>query len=107
MKLCRLVFPISVFLMNESHLQMFVSTHYAGDELALQFASGETWKKVFGPVFVYLNSDVKAKENPSLLWQDAKQRVMIFLAHIQFDYIYISTFNSIILAVILSFLASN
>ncbi|XP_027077179.2 uncharacterized protein [Coffea arabica] len=57
-------------------LNMFVSTHYAGDELALQFASGETWKKVFGPVFVYLNSDVKAKENPSLLWQDAKQRML-------------------------------
>lgn len=54
---------------------MFFSTHYAGEDLAPKFQSEEYWKKVFGPVYVYLNSDVRAKQNPSVLWDDAKQRV--------------------------------
>ncbi|KAK3017900.1 hypothetical protein RJ639_005206 [Escallonia herrerae] len=57
-------------------LSMFVSTHYAGDELALMFRNGEPWKKVFGPVFVYLNSDNSGKKDPNSLWEDAKERML-------------------------------
>jgi len=54
-----------------------VSTHYAGEDLAIKFGQGEPWKKVIGPVFVYLNSNAAAKANPSILWNDAKKRVCI------------------------------
>ncbi|CAI9111385.1 OLC1v1011603C1 [Oldenlandia corymbosa var. corymbosa] len=58
-------------------LNMFVSGHYAGDDLALKFKNGEAWKKVFGPVFVYLNSHNNSKNTPySLLWNDAKQQML-------------------------------
>ncbi|KAL2521859.1 Rhamnogalacturonate lyase family protein [Forsythia ovata] len=57
-------------------LSMFISTHYAGEDLALKFQSDEYWKKVFGPVHVYFNSDVRAKQRPSVLWNDAKQRML-------------------------------
>lgn len=50
---------------------MFFSTHYAGKPLILEFRNGEPWKKVFGPVFMYLNSD----EDPLTLWSDAKEQV--------------------------------
>ncbi|XP_019232851.1 PREDICTED: probable rhamnogalacturonate lyase B [Nicotiana attenuata] len=56
-------------------LSVFFSTHYAGEDLAIKFQHGESWKKVVGPVFVYLNSDASAKENPSVLWNDAKKRM--------------------------------
>ncbi|KAG8383630.1 hypothetical protein BUALT_Bualt04G0034000 [Buddleja alternifolia] len=55
-------------------LSMFISTHYAGEDIAIKFETQEYWKKVFGPVYVYLNSDVSAKNNPSVLWNDAKKR---------------------------------
>ncbi|KAK4356337.1 hypothetical protein RND71_025308 [Anisodus tanguticus] len=55
-------------------LSVFVSTHYAGEDLAIKFQHGEPWKKVIGPVFVYINSDPSAKANPSILWNDAKKR---------------------------------
>ncbi|KAL2498990.1 Rhamnogalacturonate lyase family protein [Abeliophyllum distichum] len=57
-------------------LSMFISTHYAGEDLALKFQSDEYWKKVFGPVYVYFNSHVRGKKHPSLLWNDAKQRML-------------------------------
>lgn len=56
-------------------MQMFFSTHYAGLPLMLDFHEGEAWKKVFGPVFIYLNS-LPAGEDPLALWTDAKQQVM-------------------------------
>uniref|UniRef100_A0A2P2JXD4 Rhamnogalacturonate lyase B-like n=1 Tax=Rhizophora mucronata TaxID=61149 RepID=A0A2P2JXD4_RHIMU len=54
-------------------LNMFTSTHYAGKDLNTAYRNGEPWKKVFGPVFVYLNS-VEATENPLTLWRDAKKQ---------------------------------
>lgn len=56
---------------------MFFSTHYAGDVLGIKFSDGEPWKKVFGPVFIYLNS-VPSGEGPLGLWPDAKEQVLIF-----------------------------
>ncbi|KAF5943607.1 hypothetical protein HYC85_017684 [Camellia sinensis] len=37
-------------------LSMFFSTHYAGDNQTIKLRDGESWKKVFGPVLIYLNS---------------------------------------------------
>lgn len=59
--------------------KVFHSSHYAGDDLSLRFESGEYWKKVFGPIFVYVNSDASARAKPSILWDDAKQRVIYLL----------------------------
>ncbi|KAL9160710.1 hypothetical protein ABFS82_08G218400 [Erythranthe guttata] len=57
-------------------LSMFFSTHYAGQPLILKFRDGEPWKKVFGPVFVYLNSVLEGEE-PLALWPDAKEQMLI------------------------------
>ncbi|XP_073147134.1 uncharacterized protein [Henckelia pumila] len=56
-------------------LSIFISPHYAGEDLAPKFDAQDYWKKVFGPVFVYLNSNVSAKTDPSVLWDDAKRRM--------------------------------
>ncbi|ESW28447.1 hypothetical protein PHAVU_003G287200 [Phaseolus vulgaris] len=54
-------------------LQMFVSTHYAGKEVTMAFQEGEAYKKVFGPVFAYVNS--ASREDGTLsLWSDAVQQ---------------------------------
>ncbi|KAF8404746.1 hypothetical protein HHK36_009635 [Tetracentron sinense] len=55
-------------------LSMFVSTHYAGEDLGMKFKNGEPWKKVFGPVFIYLNS-VPDRKNLRGLWDDAKEQM--------------------------------
>lgn len=59
---------------------MFVSTHYGGEDLVIKLGKGEPWKKVFGPVFIYMNSisDHKINNNnaASLLWDDAKKQVI-------------------------------
>ncbi|KAL3618966.1 hypothetical protein CASFOL_037194 [Castilleja foliolosa] len=52
-------------------LSMFFSTHYAGQPLMINFEKGEAWKKVFGPVLMYLNS-ASDDEDPATLWDDAK-----------------------------------
>ncbi|KAI3451276.1 hypothetical protein Pfo_007941 [Paulownia fortunei] len=57
-------------------LSMFFSTHYAGLPLIIEFRNGEPWKKVFGPVFIYLNS-VSDDEDPLALWADAKEQMLI------------------------------
>lgn len=56
-------------------LAMFLSSHYAGDDLVPNFGKGEPWKKVFGPVFIYLNS-VMGEEDPLTLWDDAKIQML-------------------------------
>ncbi|XP_027360984.1 rhamnogalacturonate lyase B-like isoform X2 [Abrus precatorius] len=55
-------------------LSMFVSTHYAGEEVTMAFQEGETYKKVFGPVFSYLNSAPNKAEFLSL-WSDAVEQL--------------------------------
>lgn len=63
---------------------MFVSTHYAGKDVAMEFEEGEAWTKVFGPIFVYLNSvssenknSVSSENNLQQLWENAKEQVYI------------------------------
>ncbi|RWW65836.1 hypothetical protein BHE74_00026839 [Ensete ventricosum] len=55
---------------------MFVSSHYSGVDTVPKFRNGEYWKKVFGPVFIYLNS-ASEKSAPKLLWEDAKKQVEV------------------------------
>ena len=43
----------------------------------MRFKEGEAWKKVFGPVFIYLNSDPTGTETPGSLWEDAKNQMRI------------------------------
>ncbi|RLM60827.1 hypothetical protein C2845_PM14G21280 [Panicum miliaceum] len=57
-------------------LAMFLSAHYAGDDLSPMFTNGEYWKKVHGPVFMYLNSSWDGSD-PTMLWEDAKVQMMI------------------------------
>ncbi|XP_077215008.1 uncharacterized protein LOC143849729 [Tasmannia lanceolata] len=57
-------------------LAMFLSAHYSGEDLVPKFRNGEQWKKVFGPVLIYLNS-VWTDEDPLLLWEDAKMQMMV------------------------------
>ncbi|KAL0449520.1 UNVERIFIED_CONTAM: hypothetical protein Slati_1508400 [Sesamum latifolium] len=56
-------------------LAVFMSRHYVGKDIDLKFQTEEYWKKVLGPVFVYLNTNASAKSDPSLLWNNAKQRM--------------------------------
>ncbi|XP_019089385.1 PREDICTED: uncharacterized protein LOC104729366 [Camelina sativa] len=53
-------------------LSMFTSVHYAGKDMNTTYDSKEPWKKVFGPVFVYLNS----ASSRNLLWTDAKRQMV-------------------------------
>ncbi|XP_057773242.1 probable rhamnogalacturonate lyase B isoform X3 [Salvia miltiorrhiza] len=56
---------------------MFVSAHYGGEDLVLKFGEGEAWNKVFGPVFIYLNStNSQPQQDPLSLWEDAKQQAL-------------------------------
>ncbi|KAL0343019.1 UNVERIFIED_CONTAM: hypothetical protein Sangu_1189300, partial [Sesamum angustifolium] len=73
-------YPEAVLLTNPDNSflrgEMFFSTHYAGLPLIIQFRDGEPWKKVFGPVFMYLNS-VQPDEDPLTLWADAKEQMLL------------------------------
>lgn len=53
---------------------MFLSAHYSGEDLVLKLKDGEQWKKVFGPVFFYINT-LLDNTDPLWLWEDAKQQV--------------------------------
>lgn len=72
---------------------MFVSTHYAGEVVGMRFQDGEPWKKVFGPVLVYLNS-VSAGDIPLNLWEDAKQQMSIEVESWPYDFPHSEDFHS-------------
>ncbi|CAO2147519.1 unnamed protein product [Urochloa humidicola] len=52
-------------------LTMFLGTHYIGDDIVLNIGNNEYWKKVLGPVFIYLNSSPKRGDFRAL-WDNAK-----------------------------------
>lgn len=60
---------------------MFFSGHYADRPAGVRLQNGEAWKKVLGPVFIYLNSGSgSGSRNASrVLWQDANRQVISFL----------------------------
>ncbi|KAG6399842.1 hypothetical protein SASPL_141327 [Salvia splendens] len=51
---------------------IFFSNHYAGLGFGVFLQNKEPWKKMFGSIFVYHNSD--AATQPITLWQDAKRQ---------------------------------
>ncbi|KAG9455721.1 hypothetical protein H6P81_000229 [Aristolochia fimbriata] len=58
-------------------LAVFQSSHNAGDPLEPNFQKGEPWKKVYGPVFFYLNRAQRGVGAPPpypSLWDDAKRQ---------------------------------
>ncbi|KAH1253163.1 Rhamnogalacturonate lyase [Glycine max] len=57
-------------------LAVFLSAHYSGEDLVPKFYAGEAWKKVFGPVFIYLNSPYDGS-HPLKLWEDAKLQMLV------------------------------
>ncbi|PHT84388.1 hypothetical protein T459_12831 [Capsicum annuum] len=72
----QVMFMQMAVLPRDAILQMFHSAHYAGEDLVSKFGLGEPWKKVFGPVFIYLNS-VTSEKDPLTLWEDAKEQMQI------------------------------
>lgn len=56
-------------------MQTFISQHYVGPDMETRYKTGEAWKKVLGPVFIYLNSDSTRNNLQHLLWEDAKRQV--------------------------------
>ncbi|KAE9457343.1 hypothetical protein C3L33_10773, partial [Rhododendron williamsianum] len=61
---------------NPTTLAIFVTPHYAGADLVVKFEAGEIWKKVYGPVFIHLNS-VPDKNEGLSLWDNAKEQMNI------------------------------
>uniref|UniRef100_M4D2D0 rhamnogalacturonan endolyase n=1 Tax=Brassica campestris TaxID=3711 RepID=M4D2D0_BRACM len=55
-------------------LTTFISQHYVGPDMETRYKTGEAWKKVLGPVFIYLNSDSTRNNLQHLLWEDAKRQ---------------------------------
>ncbi|CAN8276523.1 unnamed protein product [Cochlearia groenlandica] len=56
-------------------ISTFISGHYVGTDMETKYKVGEAWKKILGPVFIYLNSNSMTNNNPrKLLWEDAKQQ---------------------------------
>jgi rhamnogalacturonan endolyase len=59
--------------------QIFHSVHYSGEDLVMKFGANEAWKKVFGPIFIYLNTLTDGDDDPLLLWDNAKEQVHLFI----------------------------
>ncbi|XP_059460382.1 probable rhamnogalacturonate lyase B [Corylus avellana] len=57
-------------------LAIFHSVHYSGEDLILKFGANEAWKKVFGPIFIYLNTLTTEGDDPILLWENAKKQMI-------------------------------
>ncbi|XP_038715579.1 rhamnogalacturonate lyase-like [Tripterygium wilfordii] len=71
--------PFKQFLnshVGPTNLGIFHSTHYAGPDMIIKFEDGEQWKKVYGPIFIYVNSLSERNGNvTSKLWEDAKEQL--------------------------------
>ncbi|KFK28989.1 hypothetical protein AALP_AA7G074100 [Arabis alpina] len=67
-------------------LAMFLSAHYVGEDMVMKVKSGESWKKVFGPVFTYLNSLPDQTSDPLSLWQDAKNQMLVEVQSWPYDF---------------------
>lgn len=53
---------------------MFHGTHYIGEDIVASFIEEEAWRKVLGPIFIYLNSTSTLSDVHNL-WIDAKKQV--------------------------------
>ncbi|KAI3955241.1 hypothetical protein MKW98_020874 [Papaver atlanticum] len=60
--------------LTSPHMLVFLSSHYMGQDKIPMFGNGEPWKKVYGPVFLYLNTAPHCT-NESVLWDDANEQI--------------------------------
>ncbi|CAK7347292.1 unnamed protein product [Dovyalis caffra] len=67
--------PTNLGISSALDHQVWHSTHYAGADIIIKFGLNEPWKKVYGPVFIYLNS-LSDGGSPLSLWEDAKKQMM-------------------------------
>ncbi|KAF5818654.1 putative rhamnogalacturonan endolyase [Helianthus annuus] len=74
-------------------LAVFASTHYGGSDLIIKFGESESWKKVFGPIFIYLNN-VTDEEDPHTLWEDAKNQMSVEVEGWPYDFVTSDDFQS-------------
>ncbi|CAN8328463.1 unnamed protein product [Cochlearia groenlandica] len=72
----------------------FISGHYVGTDMDGKYTTGEAWKKVLGPVFIYLNSDSAANNTHHSLWEDAKQQTKQEVKAWPYDFVASSDFLS-------------
>ncbi|XP_024038945.1 probable rhamnogalacturonate lyase B isoform X3 [Citrus clementina] len=80
--------PLKQYLASHvgpTSLALFHSVHYSGADLILRFGHSEPWKKVFGPIFIYLNS-LSNEDDPLLLWEDAKQQMIFEVQSWPYDF---------------------
>ncbi|CAN1270655.1 Rhamnogalacturonate lyase [Linum perenne] len=71
--------PLKQFLASHvgpTNLAVFHSTHYTGADMMIPFQANEIWKKVYGPVFIYINSLDQVTEQQIPLWDDAKNQLL-------------------------------
>ena len=75
-------FHIYSSLIETAQPQIFHSVHYSGEDLILKFGANEAWKKVFGPIFIYLNTLSNTEgDDPLWLWENAKKQVYLLKLH--------------------------
>ncbi|KAK6932286.1 Rhamnogalacturonate lyase, partial [Dillenia turbinata] len=67
-------------------LAMLQGTHYIGDDMVAHFEEGDTWRKVFGPFFIYLNSTDNVSKAYSL-WTNAKKQRLLEEARWPYNFI--------------------
>ncbi|KAH7524807.1 hypothetical protein FEM48_Zijuj06G0158300 [Ziziphus jujuba var. spinosa] len=68
--------------------QIFHSTHYSGEDLIMKFGSDEEWKKVYGPIFMYMNSFSNGGDDPlQELWEDAKNQMKVEVQSWPYDFL--------------------
>ncbi|EXC11824.1 hypothetical protein L484_009236 [Morus notabilis] len=73
-------------------LCVFMSCHYVGKDLIMKFDKGETWKKVFGPIPIYLNSVSNDEDNRNSLWENAKKQAQDEVAKWPYNFIHSKDF---------------
>lgn len=79
-------------------VQVFQGAHYAGGELCPSFEEEEAWQKVFGPVFIYLNSAPIGTPCPAL-WQNAKAQVSVHSSTCHFE---LTTFRWVLVLILIN-----
>lgn len=67
-------------------LSAFMTNHYSGKDVTTVFSDGESWKKVFGPVLVYVNKASTGRDH-SALWEDAKRQMLVETQSWPYDFV--------------------
>ncbi|KVF84298.1 hypothetical protein Ccrd_026649 [Cynara cardunculus var. scolymus] len=72
---------------------LFSSAHYGGNDMVLKFGRGEWWKKVLGPIFIYLNT-VPNRKDLHMLWDNAKNQMSTEVKKWPYDFLASKDFQS-------------